>query len=378
MSCSRSGVASLTRTPRMPRPRGSSPIARVRLLVDAGGDEAFELRTRRVDDAERGVARAGQLRRGLDELLQQRVERELRAERDPRLDERAQAFARGLGFHAAIIPANYASSRLSTNGRMPPCRRYSRSRGVSRRRRARELLLVGAHRHLAGVAVVDTGDRELLAAGEAERPGRLAVPELERQDAHHQQVRAVDALVRLRDHGLHAEQLRALRRPVARRAGAVLLARDHDQRRPLGEITLRRVEDRHLLAARHVHRPRPLGSLDEQVAQPHVRERAAHHHLVIAAARAVRVEVLALDAVLDEVLARRRVRADRARGRHVVGRHRVAEQDEAARAVDVLDRLRLARHVVEVRRPAHVRRAPDPTRTARPRARAASATSRRR
>jgi hypothetical protein len=34
----------------------------------------------------------------------------------------------------------------------------------------------------------------------------------------------VDALEAARDHGLHAQQLRALGRPVARRAGAVLLA----------------------------------------------------------------------------------------------------------------------------------------------------------
>ena len=47
--------------------------------------------------------------------------------------------------------------------------------------------------------------------------------------AHHQQVRAVDALVALRDHRADAEQLRPLRGPVARRAGAVLLAGEHDR-----------------------------------------------------------------------------------------------------------------------------------------------------
>ena len=87
----------------MPRPRGSSPIARCVACVDAGGDESLEVRARGVDHAERRVARAGQLRRGLDELLQQRVERELRAERDARVDERAQAVAGGLDFHDAII-----------------------------------------------------------------------------------------------------------------------------------------------------------------------------------------------------------------------------------------------------------------------------------
>ena len=45
--------------------------------------------------------------------------------------------------------------------------------------------------------------------------GRLAVGELERDDAHGDQVRAMDALVALRDHRAHAEQRRALGRPVA-------------------------------------------------------------------------------------------------------------------------------------------------------------------
>ena len=44
---------------------------------------------------------------------------------------------------------------------------------------------------------------------------------------------AVDALVALGDHGPDAEQRRPLRRPVARRAGAVLLAGEDDQRHAL-------------------------------------------------------------------------------------------------------------------------------------------------
>ena len=38
----------------------------------------------------------------------------------------------------------------------------------------------------------------------------------QRQHAHADEVGAVDALEALRDDGLHAEELRALRRPVAR------------------------------------------------------------------------------------------------------------------------------------------------------------------
>ena len=59
-----------------------------------GGEEALERLARAVDHAERGVARSGQLGRRLDDALEQGVERELGAERDPRLDERVQTYVR--------------------------------------------------------------------------------------------------------------------------------------------------------------------------------------------------------------------------------------------------------------------------------------------
>ena len=55
----------------------------------------------------------------------------------------------------------------------------------------------------------------------------------ERQDAHADEVAAVNALERFRDDGLDAEQARALGGPVAAGAGAVLFAGEHDQRHAL-------------------------------------------------------------------------------------------------------------------------------------------------
>jgi hypothetical protein len=43
-------------------------------FVDAGRQEPFELAAGFVDDAQRGIARLGQGRGGLDQLLEQRVE----------------------------------------------------------------------------------------------------------------------------------------------------------------------------------------------------------------------------------------------------------------------------------------------------------------
>ena len=73
------------------------------------------------------------------------------------------------------------------------------------------------------------------------------VGELQRQHAHADQVRAVDALEALRDHRPHAEQLRALGGPVARGARAVLPAREHDQLDALAHVAHGGVVDRHLL-----------------------------------------------------------------------------------------------------------------------------------
>ena len=56
---------------------------------------------------------------------------------------------------------------------------------------------------------------------------------------------------------------------------------------------------------RQVQRDAALDAGHQQVAQADVGEGAAHHHLVVAAARAVRVEVLRLHALLDEVTCRR-------------------------------------------------------------------------
>jgi hypothetical protein len=62
--------------------------------------------------------------------------------------------------------------------------------------------------------------------------------ELQRQHAHADEVRAVDALEALDDHRAHAEQVGALGRPVAARAGAVFLAGDDHQRRAVGLVLI--------------------------------------------------------------------------------------------------------------------------------------------
>src|SRR5699024_1224332 len=66
------------------------------------------------------------------------------------------------------------------------------------------------------VELSDTLDGESLGAVESQRLSRFAGGELQRQDAHADEVRAVDALEALGDDGLDTEQLRALGGPVTR------------------------------------------------------------------------------------------------------------------------------------------------------------------
>ena len=99
------------------------------------------------------------------------------------------------------------------------------------------------------------------------------------------------------------------------------------------------------LTARQVRRQRALGARRELVPQPDVRERAAHHHVVVPAPGAVGVEVARRDAVLGEVAPGRRIGLDRAGGRDVVGGDRVTHLDQRP---DVLRR-RCSVRDVEVR-----------------------------
>ncbi len=166
----------------------------------------------------------------------------------------------------------------------------------------------------------------------------------------------MDALVGLGDDGLDAQERGALGRPVAGRAGAVLLAGQDDQRDAGGLVVLRGVVDEGDRAAllREVARVAALGARRDLVAQADVGERTADHDLVVAPARAVGVEVTTLHTVLGEVLAGRGVGLDGAGRGDVVGGDRVAQLGQDACAGDVLDRRGLHGHALEVRGLAHV------------------------
>ena len=70
-------------TPSTPCPRGRSPIAARVVGVDAARDEALELARSLVEDADRRVAGAGQLARHLQELIEHRLDLDLRNQAAP-------------------------------------------------------------------------------------------------------------------------------------------------------------------------------------------------------------------------------------------------------------------------------------------------------
>src|SRR5690606_27473481 len=93
-----------------------------------------------------------------------------------------------------------------------------------------------------------------LAAIETERLPTRAGFEDERDDAHADEVGAMDAFERLRNHGLDAKQVRTLRRPIARGAVAVLHAGEHHERHVVRRVALGGIVDEHALARRMMDR----------------------------------------------------------------------------------------------------------------------------
>src|SRR5262245_36352448 len=123
-------------------------------------------------------------------------------------------------------------------------------------------------------------------AFEPERLPGLPVLEHERKHSHADEIGAMDALERLSDHGAHAQEPGTLGGPVAAGAGAVLLAGEYHERHALRLVPHGRVVDRHRLARGIVDGVAALPAAHHDVLDTHIGEGAAHHHVVVAAARA--------------------------------------------------------------------------------------------
>ena len=179
-------------------------------------------------------------------------------------------------------------------------------------------------------------DVDALLPRQAQRFPGFARLELQRQHAHAHQVAAVDALEAARHHRAYAQQLRALGRPVAAGAGAVLFARKHHRGHAFGLVALGSVEDGQLVARGLVQRPaallaRAIGQRGQhEVLDAHIGKGAAHHDFVVAPARAVAVEVGLVHTMLQQPLACGGAFLDGACGGDVVGGDGIAKQGHGA------------------------------------------------
>src|SRR5690348_1490531 len=84
-----------------------------------------------------------------------------------------------------------------------------------------------------------------------------------------------------------------------------------------------------------------------QILYAHVRKSAAHHHFVIAAARAITVEVRPGHPVGKEILSGGGRLLDRTGGADMIGGHRVPEYGQCAGVADPLRWRRLHRKILE-------------------------------
>src|SRR5436190_17557686 len=165
----------------------------------------------------------------------------------------------------------------------------------------------------------------------------------------------MDALEAPRYNGPDAEQRSAFRGPVARTAGAVFLPGDHHERHAIVLIFHRGVVDGHWSAFRQVLGDAAFTARDHEVFDAHVGERAASHHAVVAAPRAVTVEIQHIHAVVHEVFSRWGSFLDGTGGGNVVGRDAVAENAQRPGALDFANLAGLRGEILEERRLLDVR-----------------------
>ncbi len=138
----------------------------------------------------------------------------------------------------------------------------------------------------------------------------------------------------LGQHGAHTQQQSALGSPIPAGAGAVFLASQDHQRHAFLAVLHGSIVDTHLFAIRQMERHAAFDPRQQAVLQADIGEGAAGHDPVVAAPRAVRVEIPGRDAVLDQIFPCRAVRGEGARRGDMVGGDRVAQNCQGARPLD--------------------------------------------
>ena len=194
---------------------------------------------------------------------------------------------------------------------------------------------------------------ELLLTGETQGGGGLTLQELERNDAHANQVTTVDPLVTLSNNCSYPEEKRSLGGPVSAGATAIIFPRKDDELRPSLGVLLGSVEHVQLLTGGDVN-CLGRGLPDELVDDSNVAEGSSGHDSVVASPGAEAVELPGIESPAVQVSGRGRLPGDGPGWRDVIRRHGVAQVEQGVRASDgSLDR-QLSRHALKERRPLDV------------------------
>ena len=160
----------------------------------------------------------------------------------------------------------------------------------------------------------------------------------------------MDSFKRLCHYGADAEQVRSFRSPVAGASHAVIDPAENDEAFAAFAVFLGGVENCDIVAFALDFCISAFRARCHFVFNADVGESAAGHNPVVAAARAVGVEIFLFHAVFAQIFPRGAVRENRTGGRDMVGRDRVAENCERPQVFKRRELRRGHRKVCEERR----------------------------
>src|SRR5512132_2988236 len=169
----------------------------------------------------------------------------------------------------------------------------------------------------------------------------------------------MDALEALGNDCTDTKEPRTLGSPIARRAGPVFLAGKDHERYALARVSHRSVVNGKTLAFRPLDGPSTLDDgtrlvLHNLVLDTNIGERAAYHHLVIAAPCAVLIEIGHAHLPFLEIQAGGGCGLDRSGRGDVIGGNRIKEESKYSRRYNVLDGLRCHLDAGKIRWALHV------------------------
>lgn len=179
--------------------------------------------------------------------------------------------------------------------------------------------------------------REKLRAVKPEVLGVLALHKLQGENAHADEVGAVDTLKAFGHHHTYTQEARPFGRPVPAGACAIFRTGEDKQRCFLLSIAHGGLINAHGLPGGQVNADTPFAAWEEQVFKAYIGKSTAHHNLMVAAPCAIGVKVPGVDAVVHQILGCGAVFGNVARGGNMVRRHRVTQQRQSPGIHNVLE-----------------------------------------